>query len=79
MNPIVHKQHVLAEVFKCCQIPITSHSVTRSVMNQRQVSAQTYHCMLNLSSTIADLAGVSQIASQHLTKVLNYLPKLTTR
>jgi magnesium chelatase family protein len=65
-----------AEVRKHCQLDTTSQSLMRSAMNQMQLSARAYHRVLKLSRTIADLAGESQIESQHLAEALQYRPKL---
>jgi magnesium chelatase family protein len=48
----------------------------RSAMNQMQLSARAYHRLLKLSRTIADLAGESKLASQHLAEALQYRTKL---
>jgi magnesium chelatase family protein len=66
-----------AEVRKYCQLDTTSQSLMRSAMSQMQLSARAYHRVLKLSRTIADLAGESEIASQHLAEALQYRPKLT--
>ncbi|MHA2401863.1 MAG: magnesium chelatase subunit ChlI family protein [Candidatus Kariarchaeaceae archaeon] len=66
-----------AEVRKYCQLDTTSQSLMRSAMNQMQLSARAYHRVLKLSRTIADLAGESDITSQHLAEALQYRPKLT--
>jgi len=65
-----------AEVRKYCQLDTTSQSLMRSAMSQMQLSARAYHRVLKLSRTIADLAGESEIASQHLAEALQYRPKL---
>lgn len=65
-----------AEVRKYCQLDTTSQSLMRSAMSQMQLSARAYHRVLKLSRTIADLAGESEIASQHLAEALQYQPKL---
>jgi magnesium chelatase family protein len=49
----------------------------RSAMNQMQLSARAYHRVLKLARTIADLAGETQIESQHLAEALQYRPKLS--
>ena len=46
-------------------------------MNQMQLSARTYHRILKLARTIADLAEEIEISSQHLAEALQYRPKLT--
>jgi magnesium chelatase family protein len=65
-----------AEVRKYCQLDTTSQSLMRSAMSQMQLSARAYHRVLKLSRTIADLAGESEIATQHLAEALQYQPKL---
>jgi magnesium chelatase family protein len=65
-----------AEIRKFCQLDTTSQSLMRSAMNQMQLSARAYHRVLKLSRTIADLAGQSQIESQHLAEALQYRPKM---
>jgi magnesium chelatase family protein len=65
-----------AEVRKYCQLDTTSQSLMRSAMSQMQLSARAYHRVLKLSRTIADLAGESEIATQHLAEALQYRPKL---
>jgi magnesium chelatase family protein len=66
-----------AEVRKFCQLDDTSQSLMRSAMNQMQLSARAYHRVLKLARTIADLAGESDIATQHLAEAIQYRPKLT--
>ncbi len=65
-----------AEVRKYCQLDTISQSLMRSAMSQMQLSARAYHRVLKLSRTIADLAGESEIASQHLAEALQYRPKM---
>jgi magnesium chelatase family protein len=65
-----------AEIRQFCELDTTSQSLMRSAMNQMQLSARAYHRVLKLSRTIADLAGESQIESQHLAEALQYRPKL---
>ncbi len=66
-----------AEVREFCQLDTTSQSLMRSAMNQMQLSARAYHRVLKLARTIADLAGETQIESQHLAEALQYRPKLS--
>ncbi len=66
-----------AEIRKYCQLDETSRSLMRSAMNQMQLSARAYHRVLKLSRTIADIAGETEIAPQHLAEALQYRPKLS--
>jgi len=45
-------------------------------MKQLNLSARTYHRILKLARTIADLAGCEEIGSVHLAEALQYRPKL---
>jgi magnesium chelatase family protein len=49
----------------------------QAAMRQLQLSARSYHRVLKLSRTIADLAGDEQLQSHHLAEALQYRPKLT--
>jgi magnesium chelatase family protein len=66
-----------AEVRQFCQIGEDSRELMRSAMNQLQLSARSYHRILKLARTIADLAGAEQIASIHLAEALQYRPKVS--
>jgi magnesium chelatase family protein len=48
----------------------------RSAMSQLNLSARSYHRILKLARTIADLAGSAEIQSAYLAEALQYRPKL---
>jgi len=48
----------------------------RAVMSRMNLSARAYHHILNLTRTIADLAGSEEIQSALLAEALQYRPKL---
>ncbi len=66
-----------AEVRQYCQIDAGSRELMRSAMNQLQLSARSYHRILKLARTIADLAHADQITSVHLAEALQYRPKVS--
>jgi magnesium chelatase family protein len=64
------------EVQAFCRLDAASESLMRSAMRQLQLSARSYHRILKLSRTIADLACDDQIRSHHLAEALQYRPKV---
>ena len=49
----------------------------RATINQLQLSARTYHRILKLARTIADLAGSPHISTIHLAEALQYRPRVS--
>jgi magnesium chelatase family protein len=45
-------------------------------MRQMQLTARSYHRVLKLARTIADLAGASSIEPPHLAEALNFRTKM---
>ncbi len=66
-----------AEVRRFCELDEVGSNLMRTAMNQYQLSARAYHRILKLARTIADLAGVERIASQHLAEALQYRPRMS--
>lgn len=64
-----------SQVRRYCQLDDTCRVLMRTAMNQMQLSARAYHRTLKLARTIADLAGVENIAPQHLAEALQYRSK----
>ena len=48
----------------------------KAVMQQLHLSARAYHRVLKLARTIADLAGNEMIAAKHVTKAVQYRPRV---
>ena len=49
-----------------------SRSLLRSAAQQMQLSARTYHRLLKVGRTIADLAGSERIQTAHLAEAIQY-------
>jgi len=54
-------------------------NLLRAAMTQLGLSARSYHRILKLSRTIADLEGVKDIATHHLAKVSFARPAIQYR
>ena len=64
-----------AEVREQCRLDEAGTRLMQSAMAQMNLSARSFHRILKLSRTIADLAGEEQITTQHLAEALQYRPK----
>ena len=65
----------VAEVREFCELDESGQMLIKAAVSQLQLSARTYHRILKLSRTIADLAGEESIQSTHLVEALQYRPK----
>mgnify|MGYP001102328732 CR=1 FL=1 len=65
-----------AQICKYCVLDETCQLLMKTAMRQLQLTARTYHRVLKLSRTIADLAGSEGITQVHLAEMLQYRPKL---
>ena len=69
---LVNRDRGPAEVQKFCDIDEAGKNLMRMAVRQMDLSAQSYHRVLKLARTIADLAGEERIAVQHLAEALQY-------
>ena len=65
------------EVQQFCTLDDAGETLMRSAMRQLQLSARSYHRILKLARTIADLAGDDQIRAHHMAEALQYRPKMS--
>ena len=65
----------VAEVREFCGVDGAGRSLLRAAMTQLGMSARSYHCILKLSRTIADLEGAKDIATHHLAEAIQYRPR----
>ena len=61
-----------AEVRQFCELDEVGRSLLRSAEQQMQLSARTYHRLLKVGRTIADLAGSERIQTAHLAEAIQY-------
>ena len=78
----LNKPHMLvngdmgpAEVQHFCQVDEEGKSLMRAAVHQMDLSARSYHRVLKLARTIADLAGEEAILTQYLAEALQYRPR----
>ena len=65
------------EVREHCPLDETGHHLIGAAMRQLHLSARAYHRVLKLARTIADLAGIDSIESQHIAEAIQYRPRKT--
>ena len=56
-------------------IDAAGKDLMRTAVRQLELSARAYHRVLKLARTIADLAGVEEIQTEHLAEALQYRPR----
>ncbi len=61
-----------AEVRQFCELDETGRSLLRTAAQQLQLSARTYHRLLKVARTIADLAGSERIHTAHMAEAIQY-------
>jgi magnesium chelatase family protein len=66
------------EVREFCRVEPSAQSLLQAAMKQLYFSARAFHRILKLARTIADLAGVENIAASHLAEAIQYRPRAQT-
>jgi len=64
-----------AEVKQFCIVEPAAQSLLRAAMKQLHLTARTFHRILKVSRTIADLEGSDIIKTSHLAEALQYRHK----
>ena len=63
------------EIKEFCRLDDTSVELLRQAVTQMHLSARSYHRILKLGRTIADLAGSDRIQTEHIAESLQYRAK----
>jgi len=61
-----------------CKLEDEAEKILGSAMEQLKLSARSYHRILKIARTIADLCGSENIKTPHITEALQYRPKEKT-
>lgn len=65
--------HMTARDVRCyCRLPEAAEALLRQAMGKLGFSARAYTRVLKLARTIADLAGVAEIDSAHVSEAIQY-------
>jgi magnesium chelatase family protein len=67
----------VSEVREFCQVDTGGRSLLRAAMQQLGMTARSYHRILKLARTIADLEGAPDIKTHHLAEAIQYWPRRT--
>jgi magnesium chelatase family protein len=65
-----------SEIRKYCTLDEMGRGLMKTATNQLQLTARSYHRIIKLARTIADLAGSESILPVHLAEALQYRPRI---
>jgi magnesium chelatase family protein len=66
----------IKEIKEFCQLGLSEQEFMKAAVMKMYLSARSYHRMLKLARTIADLEGAEQITTNHLAEALQYRPRV---
>jgi len=72
---ISNREMTVKHIKKYCALDETAEKMMKSAVSSMGFSTRTYHRLLKISRTIADLDGSENIKPQHLAEALQYRPR----
>ncbi len=75
-NCIVNSDMGAREIRESCIIDAEGQELLRLAVNQMHLSGRSYHRVLKLARTIADLGESKDITARHIAEAIQYRPKL---
>jgi len=69
---IVNSEMKIPQIKEYCKIDIISQDLLRNAMQRLNLSPRSYHKVLKVARTIADLEGKDQISRDHLAEAIKY-------
>jgi magnesium chelatase family protein len=66
----------IKEIKEFCPLDSASQSFMKTAVIKMYLSARSYHRVLKLARTIADLEGSKNISVSHLAEAIQYRPKV---
>lgn len=72
---LTNREMSIRHIKKYCALDETAENMMKNAVNSMNFSTRTYHRLLKISRTIADLAGEKNIKSDHLAEALQYRPR----
>ena len=64
--------HAPREIREFCHVSEASDALLKTAITRLGFSARAYHRVLKIARTIADLAGVEDIATPHVAEAIQY-------
>ncbi|MEO8065886.1 MAG: YifB family Mg chelatase-like AAA ATPase [Candidatus Doudnabacteria bacterium] len=75
-NIKTNSEMTIREIKEFCKLGVDEQNFMKTAVVKMYLSARSYHRVLKLARTIADLAGDEAIAVNHLAEALQYRPKV---
>ena len=60
------------EIDQFCALDTASENLLKSVIHRLNLSARSYHRILKVARTIADLSNIEKINNQHIAETIQY-------